>query len=75
MTRHPLNRAADLLVAALVLGVLAWIAIVRLAGWWPLAVVAYLYLLAIAAVASVGGIAAAMRWRERRRTDGSGRFR
>lgn len=52
---------------ALALGFAGWLAIVELLGWWVLAVLAYLYLLAIAAAVSIGGINAALLWLERRR--------
>lgn len=55
-----------LLPLAFALGLAGWLAIVELFGWWVLAVLVYLYLLAIAAVVSIGGINAALLWLERR---------
>lgn len=50
----------------LALGLAGWIAIVELLGPWFAGVLAYLFLLLVAAVASVGGINAALLWLERR---------
>lgn len=53
---------------AIALGLAGWGAIVELLGWWVAGALAYLYLLALAAVACVGGFTAALRWLlERRR--------
>lgn len=52
---------------ALALSGALWLAIVELLGWWAAAALAYLYLLALAAVASVGGINAALTWWTSRR--------
>lgn len=51
---------------AIALGLAGWVAIVELLGWWAVGALAYLFLLLVAAVASVGGINAALLWLERR---------
>jgi hypothetical protein len=50
-----------LLLALVPVGLLAWCAIVNLAGWWPVAALAYLYLVAVAAIWRAGGPVAAVR--------------
>lgn len=52
---------------ALALSGVLWLAILELLGWWFAGALAYLYLLLVAAVASVGGINAALTWWTRRR--------
>lgn len=52
---------------ACALGLAGWVAIVALLGWWFAGALAYLFLLAFAAVVSIGGITAAVAWWERRR--------
>lgn len=52
---------------ALALGLAGWVAIFELFGWWFAGVLVYLFLLLVAAVASIGGINAALLWLERRR--------
>lgn len=54
---------------AIVLSLAGWVAIVKLLGWWVAGALAYLFLLLVAAVASVGGINAALLWWERRRRE------
>jgi hypothetical protein len=61
-----MSRILGLLVA-LTLGLAGWIAIAALLGWWTLGALAYLYLLLVAAVESMGGVNAALLWLERRR--------
>lgn len=53
---------------AFALGITGWFAIVDLLGWWAAGALAYLFLLLVAAVASVGGINAALLWLDRRRS-------
>lgn len=52
---------------ALALSGALWLAIGKLLGWWVAGALAYLFLLALAAVVSIGGINAALLWLERRR--------
>lgn len=52
---------------AFALGGVLWVAIVELLGPWVAGALLYLALLLIAAVASVGGINAALMWLEQRR--------
>lgn len=52
---------------ALALGIAGWVAIVALLGWWVAGALAYLFLLLVAAVASIGGINAALTWWTSRR--------
>lgn len=54
---------------ALALGLAGWIAIVALLGWWFAGALAYLFLLALTAVWSIGGITAAVAWWERKRSE------
>lgn len=69
MTRWPGYLSPGWL-AAYALGALLWCAIDDLVGWWWIfGVVAGLYLLLIAWVASVGGVAAAVRVLEARSAD------
>lgn len=51
---------------AIALGLAGWVAIVKLLGWWFAGALAYLFLLALAAVVSVGGINAALMWLQNR---------
>lgn len=51
---------------ALALSGALWLVILKF-GWWAVFALAYLYLLLVAAVTSVGGINAALLWLERRR--------
>jgi hypothetical protein len=47
---------------AIALGLAGWVAIVVGLGWWSAIVLVYLYTLLIAAVASAGGVNAALAW-------------
>lgn len=54
---------------ALALSGALWLAILALFGWWFAGALAYLFLLALAAVWSIGGITAAVAWWERRQRE------